>query len=114
MKPYPQYGDITAIDGQARRQGALSVAADQAPEEFTARGLSLLLGYNYHFEKDQRFYNDVAQYQAGVHLDQFPGVPAALSIAGAWEIPLERGDPTSAESRLSSTRCSEAGISVRS
>ncbi len=92
MKPYPQYGDITAIDGQ--RGGKVHYQSLQIKlQKNYSQGLSLLLGYNYHFEKDQRFYNDVAMYQQEYTWINSPASRQRLSIAGAWEIPLGKGRP---------------------
>jgi len=58
-KPYPQYGDIIITDGQ--EGGAMKYRALQIKvQKNYSHGLALLLGYSYHVEKNERFFDDIA------------------------------------------------------
>ena len=55
------------------------------------KGYSFLFGYNYHYQRDQRFFNDIDEYN-----QQYTGIdsPASrhrLSAAGTWEVPVGKG-----------------------
>jgi hypothetical protein len=56
-----------------------------------SKGYSFLFGYNYHYEQDQRYYDDIATYT-----QQYSWIDAGasrhrLSLAGTWEVPLGKG-----------------------
>ena len=60
-RPYPHYGDILVVDGS--KGGAMKYQALQIKlQKNYSHGLSLLVGYSYHVEKDQTFYNDIDTY----------------------------------------------------
>jgi len=90
MKPYPQYGSIYQYDGQPG--GNMKYHSLQMKLQKTfSKGYSLLIGYNYHYEQDQRFYDDIATYT-----QQYSWIDSAnsrhrLTAAGTWEVPVGKG-----------------------
>ena len=61
MKPYPQYGDINVTDGQPGGDMKYQSLQIRLQKNFTY-GYSFLFGYNYHYERDERFFNDIATF----------------------------------------------------
>ncbi len=90
MKPYPQYGNIDVIDGQPGGNLRYQSFQLKLQRNFT-QGYSLLVGYNYHYEQDQRFYDDRAIYSKQYTWIESPSPRHRLSIAGSWEIPFGKG-----------------------
>lgn len=89
-KPYPQYGDIVVIDGF--KGGAMKYQALQIKvQKNYSHGLTLLVGYSYHREKDQRFYNDIADYNREFSWQYASAYRQRFTMAGSWEVPLGRG-----------------------
>ncbi|MBI3645301.1 MAG: TonB-dependent receptor [Acidobacteriales bacterium] len=90
MKPYPQYGNITVIDGQPGGNMKYQSLQFKLLKNFS-NGYSLLFGYNYHYEQDGRYYDDRAIYaQQYTYIDS-PASRHRLSLAGSWEIPVGKG-----------------------
>ena len=90
MKPYPQYGDLYVVDAQPG--GDMKYHSLQLRVQKTfSRGYSLLVGYNYHYEQDQRFYDDIATFTQQYTWIDSPYSRHRLSAAGSWEIPVGRG-----------------------
>ena len=58
MVPYPQYGALNVIDGQPGGNMKYQSFQVKVLKNFS-KGYSFLLGYNYHYEEDQRFFNDI-------------------------------------------------------
>ncbi|MCW5981949.1 MAG: TonB-dependent receptor [Bryobacteraceae bacterium] len=90
MKPYPQYGDIWVTDAESGGGVRYHSLQLKAQKNFS-RGYSMLIGYNYHYEQDQRFYDDIATFT-----QQYAWIDSAnsrhrISAAGTWEIPLGKG-----------------------
>ena len=56
-----------------------------------SKGYSFLFGYNYHYEQDERFYNDIAVYSQQYTWIDSPASRHRLSLAGSWEIPFGKG-----------------------
>jgi hypothetical protein len=90
MKPYPQYGDINVVDGQPGGNMKYQSLQLKLQKNFT-RGYSMLLGYNYHYEQDQRYFNDIAVYNQQYTWIDSPASRHRLSLAGTWEIPVGSG-----------------------
>jgi hypothetical protein len=90
MKPYPQYGDLNVIDGQPGGNMRYQSLQIRLQKNFT-KGYSFLFGYNYHYEQDERYYNDIA-----VYAQQYTWINSAaarhrLTFAGSWDVPLGKG-----------------------
>jgi hypothetical protein len=92
MKPYPQYGNVIEIDGQPG--GDMRYQSLQLKLQKTfSHGYSFLIGYNYHFEKDQRYFNDIAVYAQEYTWINSPASRHRLTMAGAWDLPFGKGRP---------------------
>ena len=90
MRPYPQYGDLYVIDEQPG--GDMKYHSLQIKVQKTfSKGYSLLLGYNYHYEQDERFYDDIAQYKQQYLWIDSPNSRHRLSAAATWEVPVGKG-----------------------
>ena len=74
-----------------------------------SKGYSFLLGYNYHYEQDQRFFNDIATFAQQYSWIDSGAARHRLSIAGSWEIPLGKGRAFLAVHRVCSMRWLVAG-----
>jgi hypothetical protein len=92
MKPYPQYGDINVVDGQPGGNMKYQSLQIKLQKNFS-QGYSFLIGYNYHYETDQRFYNDIAVYTQQYTWIDSPNARHRLSMAGTWELPFGKGRP---------------------
>jgi hypothetical protein len=90
MRPYPQYGDLWVIDGEPGGNMKYQSLQIKLQKNFS-KGFSFLLGYNHHFEKDHRYFNDIAQYDKQYTWIDSPSSRQRLSMAGTWEIPLGKG-----------------------
>ncbi|HUS05024.1 MAG TPA: TonB-dependent receptor [Bryobacteraceae bacterium] len=86
MRPYPQYGAINVIDGQPGGNLRYQSLQIKAQKNFS-RGYSLLVGYNYHYEQDQRYYDDRAIYSKEYSWIDSPAARHRLTLAGTWELP---------------------------
>jgi len=90
MRPYPQYGDLYVTDGTPG--GNMKYHSLQIKLQKTfSKGFSFLAGYNYHYEQDQRFYDDIATYLQHYTWIDSPNSRHRLSAAGTWEVPLGKG-----------------------
>ena len=87
MRPYPQYGDINVIDGQPGGNMKYQSLQMKLQKNFS-KGYSFLFGYNYHYEQDERFFNDIAVYQQQYTWIDSPASRHRLTMAGTWEIPV--------------------------
>jgi carboxypeptidase family protein len=89
-RPYPQYGDITVVDG--REAGAMKYQALQIKlQKNYSHGLSMLLGYSYHVERDQRFYDSIADYEHTFTWQNPNTYRQRFTLAGTWDVPLGKG-----------------------
>ena len=90
MKPYPQYGSINVSEGQPGGNMHYQSIQFKVQKNFS-KGYSMLFGYNYHRENDQRFYDNIATY-----VQQYTWIPSdqarhRLTFAATWEVPLGKG-----------------------
>jgi hypothetical protein len=90
MKPYPHYGNINVTEGQPGGNMRYQSIQFKLQKNFS-RGYSMLVGYNYHRQRDERFYDDIATY-----LQEYTWIDAdaarhRLTFAATWEVPLGRG-----------------------
>lgn len=89
-RPYPQYGDITVVDG--REAGAMKYQALQIKlQKNYSHGLSMLLGYSYHVERDQRFYDSIADYEHTFTWQNPNTYRQRFTLAGTWDVPFGKG-----------------------
>ncbi len=90
MKPYPQYGDLNVIDGQPG--GNMNYQSLQIKvQKRYSQGYSFLFGYNYHYERDERFFNDISVYNQQYSWIASPVSRHRLTMAGTWEMPFGKG-----------------------
>jgi hypothetical protein len=92
MRPYPQYSDLYVIDGERGGDMHYQSVQIKAQKNFS-KGYSFLLGYNYHYEKDGRFFNDIDTFAQQYTWQDAGTSRHRLSIAGVWEIPFGKGRP---------------------
>jgi hypothetical protein len=90
MKPYPQYGSITVTEGQPGGNMHYQSFQLKAQKNYS-HGYSMLFGYNYHYQNDQRFFDSIATY-----LQQYTWIPDnasrhRLTFAVTWELPFGKG-----------------------
>jgi hypothetical protein len=90
MRPYPQYGNLNAIDGIE--------GGDMRYHSFQLRlnrrfgsGYSLLLGYNHSRQQDQVFFDDIASFTRTFTWQENDRPRHRLSVVGTWEVPVGRG-----------------------
>jgi hypothetical protein len=91
-RPYPHYGDIEVIDdfeGGALRYQALQIKA----QKNYSHGVTLLLGYSYHVEKGQRFYNDIENFDRKFSWQYGNNYRQRFTLAGSWDLPFGVGQP---------------------
>lgn len=92
MRPYPQYGDLWEIDGEPggnMKYQSLQIKA----QKIFSKGYSFLFGYNYHYETDQRFFDDIATFANHYAWINSPASRHRLSFAGTWELPFGKDRP---------------------
>jgi hypothetical protein len=90
MKPYPHYGSINVTEGRPGGDMRYQSIQFKLQKNFS-RGYSAMWGYNYHWQEDQRFYDNIATY-----LDQYTWIPSdasrhRMTFAATWEIPFGKG-----------------------
>ncbi|MCW5982545.1 MAG: TonB-dependent receptor [Bryobacteraceae bacterium] len=92
-RPYPHYGDITVVDG--REAGSMKYQALQIKlQKNYSHGVSMLLGYSYNVEKDQRFFDSIANYDHVFSWQEPNGsYRQRFTAAGSWDLPFGKGRP---------------------
>jgi hypothetical protein len=91
-KPYPHYGDIIITDGF--KGGAMKYRALQVKVQKTySHGISLLIGYSYNVEKDERFFDAIATYNREYSLQNANSYRHRLTGASTWDLPFGKGRP---------------------
>jgi hypothetical protein len=90
MKQYPHYGSINVTEGQPGGNMHYKSIQFKVQKNFS-KGYSMLFGYNYHRQSDQRFYDNIAQY-----LQQYTWIPSdasrhRMTFAATWEVPFGKG-----------------------
>jgi hypothetical protein len=89
-RPYPQYGDILVTDG--RKGGTMKYQALQVKvQKSYGYGLSLLIGYSYHVERDERFFDGIANYDRVFSWQDANGYRQRFTGAGTWDLPFGKG-----------------------
>jgi hypothetical protein len=90
MRPYPQYGDLTVVDAIKGNDAKYYALQLRAQKNFSS-GYSLLIGYNYHFERNQILYDDIATFLQNWTWQDSANPRHRLTGAGTWEIPIGKG-----------------------
>jgi hypothetical protein len=89
-RPYPHYGNITVVDGFPG--GAMKYQALQIKvQKNYSHGVSLLMGYSHHVERDQRFFNDIDNYQRKFTWQNANNYRQRFTLATTWDLPFGRG-----------------------
>lgn len=92
MRPYPQYGGISVTEGQPGGDMKYQSLQFKLQKNFS-KGYSMLVGYNYHFERDQRFFDSIATYTQQYTWIDSNAARHRLTAAGTWEVPFGRNRP---------------------
>ena len=90
MRPYPQYGNLTVIDGingGSSRYHSLQLRLNRS----FANGYSIMMGYNYARQQDEVFFNDIASFNRELTWQESDKARSRLTFAGTWEVPVGRG-----------------------
>lgn len=89
MVPYPQYGTLSVdyTPGLSTRYQSMQFDLNRPFRD----GLSLFVAYNYHYEQDQYFYDDIAQYAKKWSWLPASGARHRISEAATWEVPVGKG-----------------------
>jgi hypothetical protein len=90
MVPFPQYGPLNEYDG-VRGGNMHYQAAEFKLTKNYSHGLSLLVGYSYHYEQDQRFFNSIDAYLQHWTWMQSPNARHRLTASGSYDLPFGRG-----------------------
>jgi len=89
-KPYPQYGNITVIDGISGGDMVYHSLQLKAVKSFSS-GYTMLIGYNYHVQVNQTFYDNVDNYLRNF-TSQDSGTPRhRLNVSGTYQLPFGKG-----------------------
>ena len=90
MVRYPQYGPLTEYD--AVRGGNMHYQALMLKlTKHYSHGLSILAGYSYHYESDQRFFNNTANYLQQWTWMQSPNSRHRITASGSYDLPFGKG-----------------------
>lgn len=90
MRPYPQYGNLTVIDAIEGNDAKYYALQLRVQKNFSS-GYSMMLGYNYHFERNQVFYDDVDTFTQTWTWQDSANPRHRLVGASTWEIPFGKG-----------------------
>jgi len=90
MRKYPHYGTLNVFDGI--RGGDMRYYSLQwRVQKSFSSGYALMVGYNYAFQQDQVFFNDVASFLQNFTWQDNNRPRHRLTMAGTWEVPIGRG-----------------------
>ena len=89
LRPYPHYGTLTMnnVSDWRSRYNALQLRAQRT---YTA-GASVLVAYNYNQERNEAYFNDIAQYARDVFWLPSNNARHRWTIAGAYDFPIGKG-----------------------
>ena len=89
-RPYPQYsGALTVIDGISGGDiyNSLQIKATKS----FSNGYTLLVGYNYHVQANQQFYDNVDNYLKKFTSEDSATPRHRLTASGTWMLPVGKG-----------------------
>ena len=90
MRKYPHYGTLNVFDGI--RGGDMRYYSLQwRVQKSFSSGYAFMVGYNYAFQQDQVFFNDVDNFLQKFTWQDNNRPRHRLTMAGTWEIPIGRG-----------------------
>ncbi|MCB9385148.1 MAG: TonB-dependent receptor [Bryobacterales bacterium] len=89
LRPYPQYNDlnIAFADGFRNRYQAIQLKAERAFRD----GYTFTMAYNYSYEKNDEYFNDIDQYVDNRTLINSNNPRHRLSLGGVYELPFGKG-----------------------
>jgi hypothetical protein len=89
LRPYPHYGDLTVnnISDWRSRYQALQLRAQRS----YAAGASVLFAYNYNQERNEAYYDSIAEYTDNVFWQPSTNARHRMTIAGTYELPVGKG-----------------------
>ena len=89
-RPYPQYGNITVLDGISGGDMIYNSLQMKATKSFSS-GYTLLAAYNYHVQTNKTFYDNVDNYLKN-WTSEDSGTPRhRLVVSGTWNLPFGKG-----------------------
>ncbi len=89
-KPYPQYGNITVIDGISGGDMVYHSLQLKAVKSFSS-GYTLLIGYNYNVQTNKTFYDNVDNYLKNFTDEDSGRYRHRLTASGTWQLPVGKG-----------------------
>ncbi len=89
-RPYPQYGNLTVIDGISGGDMIYNSLQIKITKSFS-RGYTLLVGYNYHVQTNQVFYDNVDNYLQHFTSQDSGSPRQRITGSGTWELPVGHG-----------------------
>jgi hypothetical protein len=89
-KPYPQYGNITVIDGIPGGDMHYNSLQMRATKSFSS-GYTLLAAYNYHVQNNRTFYDGVDNFTKTWTWEDSGTPRHRLVASGTWALPVGRG-----------------------
>ena len=89
LVPYPQYGNIyqTMTSGRHERYDSMAIKV-QRPFE---RGYNFMVGYNYNYEREEQYFDDVATYNRKLTYIDGPNPRHKVTVAGIYQFPFGKG-----------------------
>ncbi len=89
LRPYPQYDALTVnnVSNWRSRYQALQLRVQRS----YAAGASVLFAYNYNQERNEAFFNDIAQYANQVFWLGSNNARHRATLAGTYELPVGKG-----------------------
>jgi hypothetical protein len=89
-RQYPQYGSLNVLDGISGGNMVYHSLQVKLVKSFSS-GYTMLIGYNYHRQTNQQFYDDVDSYLKH-WTSQDSGTPRhRLTASGTWALPVGKG-----------------------
>jgi hypothetical protein len=89
LAPYPQYGSVYQMFSSGRHERYDSVAIKiQRP---FANGYNFLVGYNYNYEREEQFYDEVGMYTNQFAMQTGNNPRHKVTVASIYQLPFGRG-----------------------
>jgi hypothetical protein len=88
-RPYPQYGDLTVIDGVSGGDIFYHSLQIKGSKSFSI-GDTLWVAYSYHVQTNQQFYDKVDDYLKRWTSDDSGARPPPVDGSGTWADPVVR------------------------
>jgi hypothetical protein len=86
-RPYPQYGNITVIDGLSGGDQTYHSLQLKVIKSYSS-GFSLLVGYNYNVQKNRTFYDNVDNYLKNFTTQDGGRYRHRVTASGVYHIPI--------------------------